>query len=481
MMPLDEVVRALKARWLPVLVVAAIFLVAAVALTFALPRYEATSKLAVDLGGVDLIGGKALSNSADRFSSFVATQMDILKSERVALGAVRRLGLDKQRQWLDKWQEATGGQGNFESWLAQGLLRKLGVQPSSRDSNVLTLSYSSADPQFSAAVANAFVNAYIDTTVEMQVRPARYLSGFFAERAKALRVELEQARARLSAYEKEHGGHVGEPDVESARLAELTSQLVSLHDEAARAVNLRKQARAAPGDIREVRNDPEVAALTGELVRLQGDLAGLKSEFGDQHHAVIQARHSIRDVRQRLDAAMRRTAEGLGPPMKVIEARLAEVQAAVERQRALVLRRKAQRDAAAALLRDVDSAEKAYGAVLTRASQTALEGANTHQTTITVLKSASPPLWTPAMLVRNAAVATLLGLLLGMALAVRAEHRDRRLRSMEDVARRLEQPLLITLPDGQARRQRAARSEQTRQRLVSIQPRLPAPRLGGNP
>ncbi|HEY9530321.1 MAG TPA: chain length determinant protein EpsF, partial [Burkholderiales bacterium] len=428
--------RAFKARWLPVLIIAASFLAAAVALTFALPRYQATSTLAVQMTGVDPIAGQAIHRPVD-VSAHVATQMDIIRSEGVALGAVRSLGLDKQPEWLGKWHEATAGQGNLQPWLAATLLRRLDVRPSSRNSNVLTVTYSSADSEFSAAVANAFVQSYIDTTVQMHVRPAQYLSSFFAERAKALRVELEQARARLSAYEKEHGVPVGEPDVESARLAELTSQLVSLHDEAARAVNLRKQARAAPGDIREVRNDPEVAALTGELVRLQGDLAGLKSEFGDQHHAVIQARQSIRDVRQRLDAAMRRTAEGLGPPMKVIEARLAEVQAAVERQRALVLRRKAQRDAAAALLRDVDSAEKAYGAVLTRASQTALEGANTHQTTITVLKSASPPLWTPAMLVRNAAVATLLGLLLGMALAVRAEHRDRRLRSMEDVVRRL--------------------------------------------
>jgi uncharacterized protein involved in exopolysaccharide biosynthesis len=226
--------------------------------------------------------------------------------------------------------------------------------------------------------------------------------------------------------------------------------------------------------MREVRNDPEVAVLTGELVRQQGQLADLKSEFGEQHHAVIQARQSITDVRRRLDAAMRHAAESLRVPLRVVEARLAEVRAAIDRQRALVLQRKWRRDAATALLRDVENAQKAYGAVLTRASQTALEGANTTQTTISVLKSATPPLWSPSALLRNLIVAMLLGLLLGIARALLAESRDRRLRTVEDVTRRLQQPLLLALPNGQARRSRR-RSEQTQQRLVSPH-RLAAPR-----
>jgi hypothetical protein len=47
---------------------------------------------------------------------------------------------------------------------------------------------------------------------------------------------------------------------------------------------------------------------------------------------------------------------------------------------------------------------------------------------------------------------------------------------VEDVTRRLQQPLLLALPDGRARRRGTGRSEQTRERLVSAQPRLAAPR-----
>jgi chain length determinant protein EpsF len=473
-MTLEQVMAALKARWTVAALVTGTVVAAVVLVSLALPpRYEASAAVAIEMSSTDPIGGQAVFKPAGAVSTHVATQADIIRSEEVALGAARSLGLEQDPKWLARWQSDTGGRGDFEAWIAAQLLRHLDVRPS-RDSNVVTLAFSSADPQFSAAVANAFVKAYIAATLQMQVVPARRFNAFFAERAKLLRDALEQARARLSAYEKEQGLTVGnEPDVESGRLAELTSQLVTLQDSAAEAASVRKQAQGAPAAMREVRNDPEVTVLTAELARQEGRLADLRAEFGERHHAVIQQRQSLNDTRRRLNTAVQRTAESLIAPTKVLQSRVAEVTAAIERQRAVVLQRKSQRDAAGAMLRDVESAEKAYGAVLTRASETALEGANTTQTSISVLKSATPPLWSPAALTRNTLVAALLGLLLGCAAALRSEARDRRLRSVEDVTRRLRQPLLLRLPDGERGR---ARLEHAPQRLVSVQRRLPAPR-----
>jgi succinoglycan biosynthesis transport protein ExoP len=467
----------LRARWRRILLTWLAVVGVVVVVSLSLPRrYEATASVVVEMSGTDPIGGQAVFKPAGAVSAFIATQADIIRSEEVALGALRKLGLQDQQAWRDKWQQATSGQGDFESWLAGQLQRRLDVRPS-RDSNLLTVGFSSAEPEFSAAVANAVVQSFIDTTVQMQTGPARRFNSFFAERAKPLREQLDQARSRLSAYEKEHGIAVGEePDLESARLAELNSQLVNLQDAAAEASNARKQALASPGDMREVRNDPQVAVLTGELVRQEGHLADLRSEFGERHPAVMQARQSIAAAKQRLEGARRRSAESLGASSKVLEARLAEVRAAITRQQALVLKRKSERDAAAGLLRDVENAQKAYSAVLSRASQTALESANTTQTTVSVLKSATPPLWSPSTLIRNLIVAVLLGLLLGIARALLAERRDRRLRTVEDVVRGLQQPLLLALPDGARGRDR--RSEQTRRRLVAPYPRLAAPRQG---
>ena len=442
----DELILVLRARWRVVAITWSAVLAAALAVSLLLPpRYEATATLLVDMNGADPVQGTF--RPAGSLSTHMATQVDIMKSEEVAIGALRIAGLDQDRAWQEKWRSRTGGQGSFESWLAARVLRNLDVRPS-RDSNVMTVGYTSPDAELSASVANAFVRSYVEASLRIKVDPAKQFNAFFAERAKALREELDAARARLSEYEKKNGVLLGEDDAESARLAELNTQLVTLHDALAEAANARKQAGASPGDMREVRNDPEVAALTSEAVRLEGQLAELRTQFGEQHHAIIATRQSLADVKQRLDAAMRRAVGSFDASVKVNQARLAEAQAAVERQRALVARRKAQRDAATALVRDVENAQRAYDAVLARASQTALESANTTQGSVAVLKSATPPVWSPLFLLINTSVAALLGLLLGLWRALAAEGRDRRVRSLADITDRLQLPVLLRLPVG---------------------------------
>jgi len=475
-----QIMPALRARWRFAVLVWIAIAGAGSAVALLMPeRYEATAGLVVEMNGADPMRGEVFK-PAGTVSTYLATQVEVIRSESVALAALRRLGLHKQPQMIEAWREDTEGRGNFESWLAGQLLRRLAVLPS-RDSNVLAVSYTSKNPEFSAAVVNAFVQAYIDTTLQMRAVPARQFNTFFEDRAKSLRQTLDEAKARLSAYEQKHGLIVGDEsdtDVESARLGHLTAQLVALQDEATDAVNRQRQATGGANRMREVRSDPEVAELTSLLAQREGELAKLKTEFGDRHPAVVQVRESISDLRGRLSAATQRAATTFSVPVKANEARLAEVQKAIERQREVVLQRRAQRNAAGALLRDVDSAQKAYDAVLQRASQTALEAANTTQPNVSIVRSATPP---PApssiFLMVSLLIATLLAPLVAIASALVREMRDRRLRTIDDVTGLLQQPLLLTLPDAHARqRETARRSLEAQRRLISAQPRLSAPR-----
>jgi uncharacterized protein involved in exopolysaccharide biosynthesis len=221
-----------------------------------------------------------------------------------------------------------------------------------------------------------------------------------------------------------------------------------------------------------------VVELNAQLAREQVALSKLKTDFGDRHPAVIQAQKSIADLRAQLSASTQKAATTFSVPVRANEARLAEVQAAIERQRALVLKRQSQRNAATPLLRDVENAQRAYDAVLQRASQTALEAANTTQPNISVVKSATPPVAASSIyLLISLFVAALLAPLLAISGALVRESRDRRLRTVQDVTGLLRQPLLLTLPDADARnRATARRSLETQRRLVSAYPRLSAPR-----
>jgi succinoglycan biosynthesis transport protein ExoP len=474
-----QIVPALQARWRSALVAWAVVVAVVAAATLALPaRYEATAALVVEMNVTDPMRGQEVFRPAGTTSSYLATQVEVIRSEAVALAALRRLGLHKDQALQDQWREDTEGRGDFESWLAGGLLRNLAVTPS-RQANLITVSYTTKDPKFAAAVADAFVQSYMETTLQMRAGPARQFNTFFEDRARSLRQTLDEAKSRLSAYEQKHGLIVGdtqgEHDVEAARLAELTSQLVKLQDEATDATNRRRQAAGSAERMREVRTDPEVMDLTTQLAAREGELAKLKTQFGDRHPAVLEVRQAMSDVRERLTAARQRASTTFDVPVQSNEARIAEVRKSIDQQRTVVMQRRSQRNAAAGLLRDVENAQKAYDAVLQRASETSLEAQNTTQPNISVVRVPTPPAQASSMyMLINLLVACFLAPLLAALYALFREARDRRLRTIDDVTVLLQQPLLLMLPDGH--RQTARRSLEAQRRLVSAQRRLFAPR-----
>src|SRR5262245_21791941 len=56
-------------------------------------------------------------------SSPVAAEAELVESVRVAIAALRLLGLQNDEELKNKWMKAFGGQGDFETWAGEQLLR----------------------------------------------------------------------------------------------------------------------------------------------------------------------------------------------------------------------------------------------------------------------------------------------------------------------------------------------------------------------
>ena len=406
-------------------------------------QYLATASVLIDNRSADPVATPANAGSTTN-SAYMATQIDLLQSERVALLAIRTVGLQDNAAWRALWQEATGGRGVFEPWLAEQLLKKLDVKPS-RESNVVNIGFLSTDPAFSAVVANAFVRAYSDTVLELKVEPAKQANVFFDERVRQLRAGLEQAQGRLSGYQQAKGIVATDDrlDVENARLAELSSQLVIAQGQAAESAGRRGLSGA---DSQEVLSNLTIGTITADLSRQEARLSELRERLGERNPQVVELVASIAQLRARLASETRRVATSLGVNSQVAQSRVAQAQGALNEQRAKVLRVRGQRDEASVLVRDVDSAQRAYDAALARVSQSSLESQSVF-TNVMVVRTATPPPFaaTPRTLL-NTAVAVVIGALLAAGVALIRELRDRRLRFDTDVSEALGQHLLIRLP-----------------------------------
>src|SRR5258706_23128 len=206
-----------------------LFLTLAIALPviYFLPKqYSASTALVIDVRSPDPI-------SAMFRPSNMATQEDIIKSDRVAQRVIKVLGLQDNQAAQNQWREATDGQGRFDVWLAELLQKRLTVTPPRRDSNILTIEYTAADPRFAAAVVNGFAQAYMDIAVELKVEPAKQYARWFSEQGKMQRESLEKAQARLSEFQQKRGIVAKDEslDTETARLSELNMQLTVLQSQ----------------------------------------------------------------------------------------------------------------------------------------------------------------------------------------------------------------------------------------------------------
>lgn len=468
-MTFGQFLSILRARWWAALLVFILVVATTLAVNLLLPKqYKATASVLVDTKpdpvSIAMFGGQS--------PGFMATQVDIIQSDRVAQRVVRNLKLAENPQIRKQWQDETKGQGSIESWMGSVFQRSMDVVPS-RESSVISVNYKAPDPRFAAALANAFVQAYIDTSLELRVDPARQYSSFFETRAKEAREALEAAQSKLSSFQREKGIIASDErlDIENSRLNELSSQLTALQAMAAESGSRQAQAQGAQGDrMQEVLNNGLILGLKSDLSRSEARLQELSIRFGDAHPQVQEIKANVAELRTRLEAETRKVTSGVGLTNTITRQRESDVRASLDAQRAKVLKLKAVRDEGTVMMRDVENAQRSYDAVLQRFTQTNLES-QTKQSNVNMLTEAIAPLTpaTPRVLV-NTILAAVGGLLLAAGTALALELRDRRVRNVDDVVATLELPVLVTLPKPGSKLALGGKQSLMKQRLLAPLP-----------
>ena len=450
-MNLTQFAAILRARLWVVLVALAAALLAALGTRLLLPeRYVAGATLLIEQQGIDPISGLILP-AQFYSSSYMATQAELIGSRNVALKVVDALDLTASPAARRAFHADTGGRGSLRHWLADRLLEDLTVEPS-RESSLIEVRYQGTDPRYTAALANAFADAYVRTSLELRVRPAQRDAAWFEARTLGQREELARAREAFSGFQRESGIVSADErlDVETARLNEISNQLVQAQAQDIEARSKHREAQAylrggASGGLPEVIANPLVQNLQAELARKEARLKELDEDLGRNHPDYLGAQAEAASLRAKADRAIRATADAIASNATVAARRVSELRAALDAQKALVLGIKEQRDRLSGLEREVENAQQTYDSTMQRLGQIRLES-QASQTNIAVLNPAVVPTEPSSPgLGLTLSAAGVLGLLLGLAATFLLEAADRRVRVAEDVSG-LGLPLLAVLP-----------------------------------
>jgi chain length determinant protein EpsF len=440
-MSFQQFLLVIRARWRVVFGIfgGVVFLAVAVSLQMQ-KQYTATASV-VATAKADPVAGMVEPELL--LGGYIATQVDIISSERVARRVVKALKLDQSPEVEQDWHDSTGGRGDVTSWLAGRLLKVLVVAPS-RESNVINITFKWPDPKAAAALANAFAQAYIDTNIELQVDPARQYASWFDERSRALRADFEAKQKRLSDYQSQTGIVATDErlDIENARLNELSSELVTIQAQRQDSQSRQRQVSGDNESMPEVLQSSLISGLKGSLSASEAKLQDIATNLGKNHPDYKTTEAEIASLRDRIAQETAKIVASLGSTTQVNVRRESDIAAALAAQKKRVLELKQQHDQAADLQNDVLAAQRNLDAVTLRQAQSSLES-QMQQTSAVLLTSAVEPLRhsSPSLLL-NTAVGIILGTFLGLGTAVFLEVLNPRIRSDQELAQVLGVPLL---------------------------------------
>jgi uncharacterized protein involved in exopolysaccharide biosynthesis len=391
-MNFQQFLTILLARKKIALIVLAVTVLTTLVVSLVMPKsYKATTTLILDYKGTDPVSGMILP--AQMMPGYMATQIDIITSRNVALKVVEMLGLARNPTVIEAFNDDSQGEGDIRQWLVGALSKKLDVKPS-RESSAIDLSYENEDPKFAAALANAFSDAYIQTNLQLKIEPSKRAAEWFNEQVKSLRDNLVKAQDKLSSYQRDKGivSLDERVDVENARLAELSTQLVAAQAQTFDSSSKQKQMYSG----------------------------------------------------KRLDQ--------LSTDVNSSQQRESSIRSALAAQKALVLEINHQRDELGILQGDVANAQKVLDMAMQRFSQTNMEG-QANQSEVAVLDPATPPM-VPSRpkIFLNLLVSIFLGTMLAVGFALLAEMMDRRIRVPNDLSLGLELPVLGVIPSTKPQR-----------------------------
>ena len=242
----------LKRRWLIAAVIGSVVLVTLVLTLMATPVYRATAVIQIDNEEQHVVQVGGIATQSEYDPDFLETQYQLLQSRALAERVAAALRLDQSQLdalaragWLDPLRASQGrarkraGSGAPEAPLSAKteLVRQGLVIEPVRNSRLVKIDFDSADPQFSAQVANTLAEAFIASGLERRFGASSYAKSYLEGQLKSVKAKLEDSERQLVAFAQRENlvsGTDGQ-SLAGQNLADLNARLATAQEQRIRA------------------------------------------------------------------------------------------------------------------------------------------------------------------------------------------------------------------------------------------------------
>lgn len=454
-------------RWTVLSILLSVFTIVLITTLKEKPVYEAKGLVEIEEENPNVVTVQDLFQTENVTDDYLATQYRVLQSDTLAREVIRQLRLDQvaefsSSKWDWIWPRSHLAAGNdptngikdaaHEQRVLEAFQERLSINPVER-SRLVKIGFDSEDPNVAANVVNALASNYIQENLQMHWEATQRASTWLSQQLETLKIKLERSEDALQSYVETNGllliaDDKGQTEnIVEERLRELQQELTKAQTE-------RYQKEAAyrliqGGDFDSVpsgADDKVIQDLTERLADLERQRAELAPEFKPDYPKMRQIQSEINRVNQLIQSERAEAARQVSNDYLDAVRREGLVQKAFENQQKeanSVAEKSVQYNI---LRREVDSDQQMYEGLLQRLKEAGIS-AGMKASNIRIVDSAVPPV-SPVKprITLDLIAGSILGLVLGLAVAFAQERADNTLKSVDEVEDFLAVPILASIP-----------------------------------
>lgn len=417
---------------------AVVFTVGAAAMAW--PRtYEATATLMVNFDVYDPLAGREFP--VGLIGSYMSTQVELASSTEVLLPVIERLGLERDEEYTAGYEGSPEG---LPLWIANGLQKNLTVRQGLYGSQLLYITYAANEPAEAAEIANAVADVYTEQQYQRLTGPAKERARRYTEQLGELQARVTKAQDEATTFRRRHDLIDSDltGDVSLELLTDLEHRLQEM-----RQIRRAAEARAA-GDQSVgtgVLGSTMIQSLKTQLAAHNAELAKLKESLGNRHPDVVSLRSQIDTTRRALYAEQRAYSGNATAELNSARKLEAQLQAAVDEQRAKVASIREVQDEGAKHWLELESAQSAYKRALEGYDQVLVAATGEYTNVQLVSRATEPTEPSKPKVILMLFLGCIAGGGLGLVVPFGYEMLHRRIRRREDLERDHGIPVLAEL------------------------------------
>lgn len=457
-----------RQRWILLSVTGAVVLLGLILTMLMTPVYYASSTVRVDPQNAEIIEGQELVDpyiASNEIFRYLETLKAVIESHTMALRVVDELNLTQNEALLGEGMTEVPEGVTAEQWqeelrqAAAAILMSTVNVEIPMNTRIIEIGFSSTDPRLAAQITNAYVENFLSDNVERSVEANSYAQDYLAEQIAETRQKLRETELQAIEYARANRiigqlpqGTYGEdiglaPTLTASDLTSTQTQLSQARADRIQAEQRwRTVANVAPGQLPEVRDNSTIEAMKTRLSGLRANLADMRQRYRDDYPQIRGVMAEIETLEQQIATMSAEVKRSIRDEYEVARGREAALESELQQLSNETLDEQDRRVQYNLLAREA-AATREQLALLLQRFNTISSAANVQRNDATLLDAARVPLapYSPNLFT-NLFLALVAGLGLAVAIAVMREVFDDRLRSIEDVERRLRVPALGQTP-----------------------------------